>query len=223
MARGMALAEALKSIVGEDPQDIERKYRDTQSSVRLPTRFVITCNELAHFTDPSGALAMRISAIPFFNTYAGREDRTLEHRLVAERPGIANWSIVGLARLRAEGKLIVPAKSQSIHDNFKRLSSPIAAFMDDCVEQHASFSSSTSDVYAAWVGWCRSHGHDAGSSTRMGERLRSVNPAIDRSRVRDKAQDGDRIYVYKCIRLTVTGQQHMAEGYRILDLQGRDA
>lgn len=214
-ADAIRVAEVLKSVVGEDPQDVDRKYREPISSVRLPTRFVITCNELAHFTDPSGALAARMSVIPFYNSYLGREDRSLERRLLAELPGIVNWAIVGLARLRAEGRLNVPSKSQSIHDNFKRLSSPTAAFMEDCVELHPTFSEATADVYAAWAGWCKAHGHTPGCDARLGERLRTVSPLIER--VRPRLSDGTRPYHYKCLRLLPLGWEHAAEGRMILE------
>ncbi len=204
------VAEVLKSVVGEDPQDIDRKYRDPLTSVRLPTRFVVSCNELAHFTDPSGALAARLSVIPFFNSYLGREDRSLERRLHAELSGIVNWAIVGLARLRAEGRLNIPSRSQSIHDNFKRLSSPVAAFVDDCLELHPTFSETTADVYAAYVGWCKTHGHAPGSDARLGERLRSVNAAIERTRPR--LEDGTRPYRYDGIRLTPGGREFTTIG-----------
>lgn len=204
------VAEVLKSVVGEDPQDIDRKYRDPLTSVRLPTRFVVSCNELAHFTDPSGALAARLSVIPFFNSYLGREDRSLERRLHAELSGIVNWAIVGLARLRAEGRLNMPSRSQSIHDNFKRLSSPTAAFVDDCLELHPTFGETTADVYAAYVGWCKTHGHAPGSDARLGERLRSVNAAIERTRPR--LEDGTRPYRYDGIRLTPGGREFTTIG-----------
>ncbi len=208
------VAEVLKSVVGEDPQDIDRKYRDPLTSVRLPTRFVVSCNELAHFTDPSGALAARQSIIPFFNSYLGREDRSLERRLRAELPGIVNWAIVGLARLRAVGRLNIPSRSQSIHDNFKRLSSPTAAFVDDCLELHPTFSEATAEVFAAWVGWCKTHGHAPGSDARLGERLRSVNASIERTRLRHEG--GARQYRYKTVRLTPAGNEHATEGRRLL-------
>ncbi len=208
------VAEVLKSVVGEDPQDIDRKYREPLTAVRLPTRFVVSCNELAHFSDPSGALSTRLSVIPLFNSYVGREDRSLERRLLAELPGIVNWAIVGLARLRAEGKLNTPARSQSIHENFKRLSSPAAAFVEDCLELDPSFSEPTIEVYAAWVGWCKAHGHAPGSDARLGESLRTVNASIERIRMRQGK--ATRQYRYQTVRLTSTGLEHASEGRRLL-------
>ncbi|MCB0720377.1 MAG: DUF3854 domain-containing protein, partial [Bacteroidetes bacterium] len=218
-ADGIRVAEVLKSVVGEDPQDIDRKYKPPLSAVRLPTRFVVSCNELNHFTDASGALAARLSIIPFEKSYLGREDRTLEARLGAELSGIVNWSIVGLARLGREGRLIVPSKSQPIHDNFKRISSPTAAFADDCLEVHPTFSEETNDLYDAWVGWCRINGHEAGSNARLGERLRAVNPSIERARHR---VDGVRSYLYSGVRLTPVGHEMKQNARSIDTTRGRN-
>ncbi|MBI5763658.1 MAG: DUF3854 domain-containing protein [Planctomycetes bacterium] len=212
-ADSVRVAETLKSVVGEDPQDIDRKYRDQLNSVRLPTRFVISCNEIAHFNDPSGALAARVSAIVFRNSYQGQEDRTLEQRLWNELPGIVNWAIVGLDRLRAAGRLNEPEQCRPIVEDFRRLSSPTATFCDECVEFHPSFQKTTCDAaFAAWIGWCKANGHERGSKGRFGERLRSVNSMVERKRIR---LDDDRAYCYQGIRLTQQGHIFRVEGERI--------
>ena len=56
--------EVIKSIVGEDPQNINRKCLPFLQNVRLSTRFVLTVNELPHFSDVSGALVSRLLVIP---------------------------------------------------------------------------------------------------------------------------------------------------------------
>jgi putative DNA primase/helicase len=209
-ADGIRITEMLKSIIGEDGQDINRKYKDQLDAVRLKVRFVISCNELAHFTDPSGALGIRFSIIPFYNSYVNQEDLKLEQKLNTELPGICNWGITGLVRLYNEGRLNVPEKSQALHDNFKRLSSPSAAYSEECLEFHPTFSSPTLEIYASWIGWCKANGHEPGSDARLGERLRSINPSIERTRPRQ--QGGSRPYYYQGIRLTPIGIEYANEG-----------
>lgn len=215
-ADSVRITEVLKSVVGEDPQDIDRKYRTPLTAVRLQTRFVISCNELAHFSDPSGALAVRVSALPFFKSYAGQEDRSLETRLTAELPGIANWARAGLARLHSEGCLNVPSTSKSIHDSFMRLTNPSAAFIEDCLRLDPNESELTANVYSAWVGWCAAHGHKTGSEARLGERLRATHASITRNKPRQS--DGSRPYRYQGLCLTPEGLEHGVEGRRIQSL-----
>lgn len=210
-ADSVRVAEALKSIVGEDPQDIDRKYREPLNSIRLAVRFVVSCNEIAHFSDPSGALAARVSAIVLHNSYVGREDRSLEARLRGERPGIVNWAIVGLARLRAEGRLNEPEACARIIGDFRRLSSPVSAFCDECIEFHPEFNETSCEAaYTAWIGWCHANGHESGSQMRFAERLRAVKPHVDRRRVR--INDEYREYRYVGIRLTDSGVRYQREG-----------
>ena len=47
------VVERLLSITGEDPLDIDRKYREHWTG-KLPTRFVVMTNELPKFSDSSG-------------------------------------------------------------------------------------------------------------------------------------------------------------------------
>jgi len=205
---GAIAAERLKSISGEDPQDVDRKHLPELKGVRLPTRFVLACNEIAGFVDPSGALADRLCVLPFFNCYLGREDLTLESRLMRELPGIVNWALVGLARLRAAGRFNKPEKGEEIASGFRRLASPVHAFMEDCVERHSEFSESCVDVFTAWAGWCAANGHKAGSDARFGERLRSVDPAIRRARPK---VEGVRTYVYEGLKLSPEGWENYTE------------
>jgi len=55
-----SILEKLNSIVGCDPVEVEYKHNPIKSTVTLPTRFVITCNEFPNFADTSGALAERL-------------------------------------------------------------------------------------------------------------------------------------------------------------------
>lgn len=99
--RGAAL-ERIKSITGGDPVSVNRKNKQIIQA-RLKTRLLVTCNRLPKFIDESGALAKRMLIVRFENSFMDREDRTMGDRLAAEAPGIANWALQGLSRLRANG------------------------------------------------------------------------------------------------------------------------
>ena len=99
-----ALEELLKCISGEDAIDINRKSLPPIIGVSLPTRFVILANEMPAFRDTTGALASRLLRLKTRTSFTGKEDRNLSKRLEIELPGILNWSIVGLRRLRRKGQ-----------------------------------------------------------------------------------------------------------------------
>lgn len=101
-----ALEELLKSISGEDAVDIHRKGMPPLTGIRLPTRLMLLANELPAFRDPSGALDRRLIALETAQTFYGKEDIQMTTKLLKELPGILNWSIEGLKRLRERGHFI---------------------------------------------------------------------------------------------------------------------
>jgi len=127
------ILETLNSIVGEDNVDVEEKFRPEGMSQKLPVRFVIACNDLPNFVDPSGALAARLLLLDYQVSFEGREDRKLENRLIAEVSGISNWALAGYARLRRNGSFTIPGRSQALVNEFRRENSDVYAFMQDCL------------------------------------------------------------------------------------------
>jgi len=93
------IIETILSISGEDPITVQRKFLPAWSG-RLALRFVMLSNELPAFIDVAGAFVSRWIILRFPNSFFGREDPELTDRLLAERSGILNWALAGLARLR---------------------------------------------------------------------------------------------------------------------------
>ena len=90
------MLERLKAISGGSEQTIDRKGLAALPSVALKVRFTIAVNELPRLSDASAAMRSRLLVLPYFNSYEGREDFDLVDRLLAEIPGITNWSLEGL-------------------------------------------------------------------------------------------------------------------------------
>jgi len=200
--------ETIKSISGEDPQNVNRKHLSILQNVRIGVRFVITANELMHFSDASGALSARMLVLPFSNTFAGKEDRTLETRLRAEAPGILNWALRGLYRLREMDGFITPRASQEIFDSFKRMSSPILAFVEDACDVGPDKTAWTTEAWSAYRAWARRNGREAGSQATFGERLRTCGQGVQRKRAGEKEGRG---YFYAGISLNKDGEALVAE------------
>lgn len=98
-----AALERIKAITGADPISVNRKGKQLINNAVLKARLLVTCNKMPRFIDESGALAARMLIVQFDRSFIGREDRTMPERLGAEMPGIANWALQGLLRLRANG------------------------------------------------------------------------------------------------------------------------
>jgi putative DNA primase/helicase len=198
--RGTAILERLKSIVGGDHQNVERKRRNELPNVRIATRFSIAANELPQLPDTATALRSRMLVIPFNRSFAGQEDLDLGDRLAAEMSGIVAWALRGLRDLRASGRLHQAVAGMAIIDDFGRLTSPIKEFLGDCCVQSPDACIPSGTLWAAWRDWCRMHGHHAGNSSKFGADLKGSNPAIVRVRKgRDAA--GRQLYHYRGVEL----------------------
>jgi putative DNA primase/helicase len=198
--RGTAVLERLKSIVGGDHQNVERKRRSELSNLRITTRFSIAANELPQLPDTATALRNRMIILPFNRSFAGQEDFDLGDRLADEMPGIIAWALRGLRDLRVSARLHQPAAGRAIIDDFARLTSPVKEFLEDCCVQSPDAYIPSGTLWAAWRDWCRMHGHHAGNSSRFGEDLRATFPAIVRKRKgRDAA--GRQVYHYRGVEL----------------------
>jgi putative DNA primase/helicase len=171
------VTERLLSISGEDGQSINRKYKSYWTG-RLFTRFLILTNELPRITDTSGALASRYIVLLLKQSFLGKEDRTLTDKLKTELPGILNWALAGLERLRQRGRFVMPQASLDAIQQLEDLASPVGAFIRDWCTCAPDATIKVKTLFEAWRYWCEEHGHRAGSSITLGRDLRTVVPDI---------------------------------------------
>jgi putative DNA primase/helicase len=175
---GSELSERLLSLSGGDSIDVERKFLPALHT-SLPTRFLILSNELPKFADASGALPSRFMILQFRQSFYGKEDHGLEKKLLAELPGILNWSIEGWKRLRDRGRFVQPESSTEAVQDMEDLASPIGAFVRDRCAVGADKSEWVEVLYAAWRGWCESEGRDhPGTVQSFSRDLKAFVPGI---------------------------------------------
>lgn len=194
--------ERLLSISGEDALTSDRKHKDHWTG-KLPTRIVVISNELPRFNDASGALPSRFEVLRLRQSFYGRENPNLTTELLTELPGIFNWALNGLARLRARGRFVQPTANAEAVAAFEDLSSPAGAFVRDRCETGTGLAVKCSALYIAYKLWCAEHGHRPTSDAVFGRDLRAVSASIDRTRPR--APDGGRAWVYAGVALAGPG------------------
>jgi len=186
--------EKLVSISGGDARDIDRKGVEILAGYRLSVRFVMACNELPRFNDPSGVIAGRSIVLNFEQNFYGREDRDLDDKLEAELPGILNWAIEGLANLRAKGSITQPQSGREILLDFRELVAPIMSFInDECVRDKAVVSDIDA-LFHVYKKWCEANGYKPFAKNAFGRALISASQS-----------DGD--LAIRCIRQTVGGKK----------------
>ena len=191
------VVERLLSISGEDAITIDRKNREAWTGT-LPTRIVIATNELPRLSDASGALVSRMIILNTPESFYGRENHDLTDDLMEELPGILNWALDGLDRLRRTGRLSVPESGLALRAEMETLASPVKAFVNDwCVVDHR-LSIHREYLFKAWERWCAENRVQPGDGRVFGRNLKAAVPHLRNLRLN---QAGERIWAYSGIGL----------------------
>jgi len=172
--------ECFLSIIGEDAQDIERKYLGNWRGI-LPTRIIVLVNEPPKFEDDSGALREKFIVSEIKVDFWGREDIQLTDKLLTELPGILNWSLEGYDRLAARRAFVQPRSGTDAAARMALLGSSIRLFVEDRCEL-GDFEEPIEKLYRAWRRWAEDDGvkHNL-ASNHLTQRLRSVFPSLGES------------------------------------------
>jgi len=178
------IAERLLSISGEDSITIDRKYQSGWTG-RLQARFLILTNELPRLTDSSGALASRFVILTMSNSFYGHEDLRLTEKLQTEAPGLLNWALDGLRRLRENGHFTQPSSSDDAVSSLEDLASPVGTFVRDRCLLGPERKATSDELYNAYRGWASDQGHHLPSKAVFSRDLHAAVPGLRTERPRD--------------------------------------
>ena len=174
-----AIAESVLRITGEDDVTADRKNRAAWTG-QIRVRFLVISNELPRLADASGALSSRFIILRLIHSFYGREDLVLTEKLLTELPGILNWGIEGLRRLRARGYFVQPTSAVGAVQELEDLSSPIGAFVREKCEIKPGRTVEVDTLFEAWCSWCKTQGRDhPGTVQSFGRELRAACPGLE--------------------------------------------
>jgi len=176
--------ERLKSITREDAQQIRRTNAPYVEAKKLGVRIVMVADKIQGLPDFAGAIANRFNFLVTTQNFPKRQDRHLEKRLKTELPGIFNWSLEGLKRLRHRGYMQEHPASIEVREDFEKMSSPMKAFVSDwCIVKNAAFVP-VDILWQAYCNWARENGNRAYSRRGFITEIKEACPAIRRDRQR---------------------------------------
>lgn len=176
---------------------------------------MILSNGLPRLGDASGAIANRFVILTMERSWLGRENAGLTPALLAELPGILNWSLAGLERLTQGGYLAELPSSAEAALTLADLVSPVAAFIRSECETGPVCEVPAKAIFEAWRAWCNDNGHRAGSAQSFGRDLRAVLPALRMTKPR--GEDGRQERAYAGLRLSTA---HIAQSRASARLSG---
>ena len=183
----------------------DRMYFDVKNQpgiqARPTARLTFTTNAELRFRDRSDGIWRRLIPLPFTVSIPDdQQDRELLAKLLAERSGIFNWSVVGLGRLRRHGRFTEPAICRSALDDYRKESNPARAFLLEHVCLRPLARTDCSSLYQQYRWACECNGDGALNERTFGKEIPRVFPAVRRVRGAALA-DGRRPWFYEGIAL----------------------
>lgn len=199
-------SQYFKKIVSGDPITGSYKHKDGFEFVPF-VKLVFAVNRMMKVKDNSDGWYRRLLPIWFKRQFLPGDparDPHLEIKLLAEINGIFAWALVGLERLRQRGGFDMNIQeTQDILNEYKRMNSPVHAFVEDCclIGGPDMFAART-DLYRAYVSYCGRFGFGAMHSENFYNDIKGVVKGLRNHRPR--LSDGGRPRGFSGIGLVVT-------------------
>ena len=153
-----------------------------------------------------GCPTARMLVVRFDRSFKGREDRNMGDRLMSEMSGIANWSLVGLSRLRANGfRFTVGAQGRAEVEDAARSQSPALRFAEarlNVTGVEADFTP-MAVIYQSYLDWATSEGlnrNEVRNQTDLAHDLRAALPGVRKTqrRINRKAEGAHSLKGVQC-------------------------
>jgi putative DNA primase/helicase len=166
---GKALkTENFKAIVSGDNITINIKYRPA-ISYRPYCRLVFLVNNLPDSSDVTEGYFRKLIIVPFSRTFKKEERNVdLKDELLKELPGILNWAILGLKRLRSNNYQFSACKAiEKTERAYYDEQNPVREFFHSHVVQEDGSRTKQSDFYNMYSQWLNVQGiDDKGTKSR---------------------------------------------------------
>jgi putative DNA primase/helicase len=211
---GIAL-ERLLSVIGNDTVEVNPKGKAVYSAT-LPCRFALLANKTPILPDTAQALRARTVLLRFYESFLGREDRDLDDKLASELPGLLNWALEGLDRLRQRGAFLQPQAGVEDLELNTRIVAPAAGFIEDCCVigdyvatdgWDAAIFETTETMWMAWQNWCQENGVNPRAKNWMVRLLNEAPQGKDVKSAKSMRKDGKQHNALLGVKLTDEARQ----------------
>src|SRR5919108_847156 len=168
----ISATDTINAIISGEPINVERKYYDAIEVIPR-AKILWSMNTLPRISDANNGLTRRVKIIKFPKLPEDKKDVELKEKIILEGPGILNWALKGLSRLRLRGKFDVPKSVQDATKDYQEHNDIPQMFLDeigariDLTDPHCRTQSQF--LYDQYSAWCQRNGHKPMSSTRMAD------------------------------------------------------
>lgn len=166
-------SEAFKTAVGGERLNAAQKYCP-EYPMKFQARIIFAANRMPKLGDHTLGAYERMCIIPFNKTIPEAErDPNLAKKLYAEAPGIINWALMGLERLKQRGRLPKIKIVDEALNEFRQESDSIYDWVTQCIEPEAGkpHTFAPRDLYQNYREFCSATGRQAFSLNGFSKRV----------------------------------------------------
>lgn len=190
-----------KEIISGNPMQAERKNQDP-FEMQPTTKHIFSANRAPERNTDDEAFWNRWLTVVFPESIPREEqDPALIDSLTTdeELSGILNWAIEGYQRLTEQERFTNEPTPAENKERWEKFGSSVEQFLDAELTQDSEAQVAKDDVYKAYEEFASQQGMEVVTKSKLTRELKKKD-GISKGQVRD--DEGERIYVYKGIRLS---------------------
>ena len=158
-------ASVLKALTGGDPVTLEFKGTNERPEIICRFNAIVTCNSrlTVHLEGDAQAWRRRLVIIDYHKPRPENVIADLSERILRdEAPGVLNWMLEGLDKIRADGwQLGLTPAQQRLVDDLLLESEGAMVFARECLARDGTESLTVLDCYERYVAYCNERGWSA--------------------------------------------------------------
>ncbi len=167
----------LKNLVTGGRITVEKKFRDP-IDVTFKTKLIFATNNFPKFRDKTSGLWRRIIPISFERQILdeSKQNKNLINpewwNQSGELPGILNWALEGLCRLKKRGHFIQSEEINGYLKKLKLISNPTLEFIEDNLAFKNCSELPTTKIYVHYTNWAKENGFSVLSANSFAEQVK---------------------------------------------------
>ena len=169
----MKASSILNAIISGELIKIEQKYIDPYD-IRPHAKILWAMNNLPKVTKANDGIFRRIKIVEFEAIPKEKQEPAIKEEIKNEGPGILNWALDGLDRLRENNGFTIPDTVLERTEEYQETADTPKAFLDEICEYGDGYEVKSSILYAAYKNWAERNSHGVQASNNIVEDWRRL-------------------------------------------------
>lgn len=158
--------DTLNAIISGEAVPIERKFKDPVTIIPR-AKILWAMNKLPRIADAGDGIFRRVQVVRFEPLPQKDRNPEVKELIKQEGPGILNWALLGLDRLRQRGHFKIPPEIHTATEDFKKNNDVENAFIEDYCDTGPNLKAQSTPLYKAYRQWCFDNGHKPKGSNNV--------------------------------------------------------